>query len=215
PSDCAGIGFPGFHAEDQDPSLVWCHTQHEEHVRHSARREIRMAQEHPSLEVYPREHSRSVRHRSSSLRDCGRHRSHGRQRAPKRYSSSSGKDRTCGRSGGCRCNLRATHGVRARPDHAHSRWLKIHRQRFSCTDRPGWRTRQCPGESLPGGSRLSTSTCILKRSLPATLDRTFDHIFKGADPKYVAATKSFRPVSYCATAAESGNVYSGCRVTQL
>ena len=38
PSDGAGSGFPGFHAEDQDPSLVWRHAQHEEHVRRSSGR---------------------------------------------------------------------------------------------------------------------------------------------------------------------------------
>ena len=36
PSHGAGRAFPGFHAEDQDPSLVWRHAQHEEPVWRSA-----------------------------------------------------------------------------------------------------------------------------------------------------------------------------------
>src|SRR5271157_154135 len=95
-SDGAGGGFPGFHAQDQDSPLVWGHTEHEEHVRRSARREIWMAEEYSSLEGHSGEHPRSVRHRSDPLRYRGRHCCDGRKRATQRHPSSSGKDRTCG-----------------------------------------------------------------------------------------------------------------------
>src|ERR1035437_8598798 len=45
-------------AEDQDPPLGRRHTQYEEHVRHRAGHEIRLAQERSALERHPSEHSR-------------------------------------------------------------------------------------------------------------------------------------------------------------
>src|SRR5664279_5084974 len=44
PSHRAGSGLPGFHAKDQDPSLVWGPAEHEEHVRRGSGSAIRMAE---------------------------------------------------------------------------------------------------------------------------------------------------------------------------
>src|SRR5208337_3143915 len=161
-SDCAGGGFPGFHAKNQDSPLVWGHTEHEEHVWRSARHEIWMAEEYSSLEGHSGEHPRSVRHRSDPLRYRGRHCRDGRKRATQRHPSSSGKGRTRGRPGCCRCNLRTTHGVRTRKNRAHPRGFEIPGQRFSCTHRPGWRNRQCSRDFLSGRPGVPTSSCTMK-----------------------------------------------------
>ena len=96
PPHCAGDRLPGFHAQNQDSPLGRRHPQHEEHVRHCAWCKVRMAEEHPPLERHSGEHHRSVRNRSSPLRDRRRHRSDGRQRASQWQRSSSGKDRARG-----------------------------------------------------------------------------------------------------------------------
>jgi hypothetical protein len=77
PPDSAGGGLSGVHAKDKDASLVWRHACHEEHVRNCPRCALRMAEEHPALEGHSGEHSRSVRDRSHSLRDCRRNCGHG------------------------------------------------------------------------------------------------------------------------------------------
>jgi len=86
-SYCAGLRLPGFHAEDQDPSLVWGHAEHEEYVRCRSGRTIRLAEEYSPLKGHSGKHSRSVRHRSSQLRDCGWNYRNGRQWAAEWRSS--------------------------------------------------------------------------------------------------------------------------------
>src|SRR5208283_5408380 len=52
-------------------------SEHEEHVRRSTRREIRMAEEYSPLEGHPGKHPRLVRHSSGPLRYRRRHCCHG------------------------------------------------------------------------------------------------------------------------------------------
>ena len=65
--------FCGFHAQSEDPSLVWCHAKHEKLVRSGPRREIRLAQEHFALAGNRVQHRRHLRDRSGSFRHCRWH----------------------------------------------------------------------------------------------------------------------------------------------
>jgi hypothetical protein len=54
-------------AHGENPSLVWLHSLHEEHVWHRPGEQIWMAEKHSPLERHPAEHSRRLRHGSGAF----------------------------------------------------------------------------------------------------------------------------------------------------